>query len=183
MVENRNLFSGNRTYNNGAVDNRKREAVKRANDILNFRVDIKRTTVYRKRETEHQENRRFTEGENNRDSLTVSGIRQAYGNNGESLRGNGIDNKKGDKSNMAERSKGKGQGNTSDRERITTKLLVALTDNTVGFNLFLKDTEKKIMTMQFYPDTAKALNGELLKKIMRAVESYIREAQRNQEED
>ena len=182
-MENRTLFSDNRTYKNKTVDNQKREAIKRATDILNFKVDVRRTTLYRKKETERQENKGFTEGGYNRDSLTVSGIRQAYRNNGENLKCNEMNNRKGDKPNMAEGSKGKGQSNSSDREKITTKLLVALTDNTVGFNLFLKDTEKKIMTMQFYPDTAKALNGELLKKIMRAVESYIREAQRNQEED
>lgn len=182
-MENRNLFSDNKTYKNRTVDNQKREAIKRANDILNFKVDVRRTTLYRKKETERQENKGFTEGGYNRDSLTVSGIRQAYRNNGENLKGNEMNNRKGDKPNMAEGSKGKGQSNLSDREKITTKLLVALTDNKVGFNLFLKDTEKKIMTMQFYPDTAKALNGELLKKIMRAVESYIREAQRNMEEE
>lgn len=67
----------------------------------------------------------------------------------------------------------------SSVERVNTKMLIAVTDNRTGCAIYLKDTEQLIAKVRFYRNSSQALNGEILKKIMRALESYMREANRN----
>lgn len=176
-MQNTNSYFNGCTQNNKADNNRKREAINRANNLLNFKIDYSKTTVNKRTKIEQRQNvGSFQRIETNKNSSFVSMSGETYRNDNESL-------KEGGRYEMGEGRREKASGSISEKEKITTKLLIATTDNKIGFNLFLKDTEKKIMTMQFYENSPKALNGELLKKIMRAVESYIREAQRNMEEE
>lgn len=176
-MQNGNPYFNGCTQNNKADNNRKREAINRANNLLNFKIDYSKTTVNKRTQVEQRENiGSFQRMETNKNSSFVSVSGQTFINSDDSLKERG-------RQEMADVGKERTSGSMSEKEKITTKLLIATTDNKIGFNLFLKDTEKKIMTMQFYQNSPKALNGELLKKIMRAVESYIREAQRNMEEE
>lgn len=176
-MQNGNPYFNGCTQNNKADNNRKREAINRANNLLNFKIDYSKTTVNKRTQVEQRENiGSFQRVETNKNSSFVSVSGQTFINSDDSLKERG-------RQEMADVGKERASGSMSEKEKITTKLLIATTDNKIGFNLFLKDTEKKIMTMQFYENSPKALNGELLKKIMRAVESYIREAQRNMEEE
>ena len=176
-MQNGNAYFNGCTQNNKADNNRKREAINRANNLLNFKIDYSKTTVNKRTQVEQRENiGSFQRMETNKNSSFVSVSGQTFINSDDSLKERG-------RQEMADVGKERTSGSMSEKEKITTKLLIATTDNKIGFNLFLKDTEKKIMTMQFYQNSPKALNGELLKKIMRAVESYIREAQRNMEEE
>ena len=169
-MQNGNPYFNGCTQNNKADNNRKREAINRANNLLNFKIDYSKTTVNKRTQVEQRENiGSFQRMETNKNSSFVSVSGQTFINSDDSLKERG-------RQEMADVGKERTSGSMSEKEKITTKLLIATTDNKIGFNLFLKDTEKKIMTMQFYQNSPKALNGELLKKIMRAVESYIREA-------
>lgn len=147
----------NRDYQRGTqgkaiISNRRKEALKRADELLSFKMNFANLDMRKERaEGRGSGHRNGSLAEYHRYDAKERSIE------------------------MGERPK---RGNV-EMEKVSGKLVQAVTDNTTGFNLFLNETGEKMMTMRFYPKSARALNGELLKKIMRAVESYIREADRN----
>ena len=86
-MQNGNAYFNGYTQNNKADNNRKREAINRANNLLNFKIDYSKTTVNKRTQVEQRQNvGSFQRVETNKNSSVVSMNEQTFINRDDSLK-------------------------------------------------------------------------------------------------